>query len=263
MVLKSSKITTLKNRLPYTLKSLNSSRGKSKTITWFQNNLPLNFKFKKLTSNKVSRSGRSSMGHKILYSRGRLLKKNTNLSINYRFRSKYLNFIAGFYFIPFKNKIISLLYLSSGMVTYVPTTINHRLFLISKFYAHVSRKIIYYTRSTILESNLVIYQNFYIIKQLPKNKPVSLLEILPHNQIQYIRSSGSSGFITKMDSRTNVSLVTLPSGIKKMFSIYSIGSVGNVALTEKRKFKNNKAGFSMINGRKSKVRGVETFYYIV
>jgi len=256
MVLKNTKIKTIKNTLPYTLKPLTSSKGKSKVITVFKNSLPLNFKFKKLTSPKVSKSGRSSSGHKILYSRGRVLRKKTNLSINYSFRSRYLNFIAGFYFIPFKNKIMSLIYLSSGVVQYVPTTINHRLFLISKFYAHVSRKISYYIRNTILTPNTVIYQNFYIIKQLPKNKPISLIEILPHQGVQYIRSSGSSGFITKMDSRTNISLVTLPSGIKKMASIYSIGSVGNVALTEKKKFKNNKAGFSVTHGKKPKVRGV-------
>lgn len=104
--------------------------------------------------------------------------------------------------------------------------------------------------------HVIIDQSFFLIKQLPKNQPVSLLEILPNKGIQYARSTGTSAKIIKMDSRVSTSLVKLPSGVKKVFSTYSIGSIGSVALPENKKWKNNSAGFYKKFGKKSKVRGV-------
>jgi large subunit ribosomal protein L2 len=104
--------------------------------------------------------------------------------------------------------------------------------------------------------NVIINQSFFLIKQLPKNQPVSLLEVLPGKGVQYARSTGTSARIVKMDSRISTSLVKLPSGVKKVFSTYSIGSVGSVSLPENKKWGNNSAGFYKKFGKKSKVRGV-------
>lgn len=101
-----------------------------------------------------------------------------------------------------------------------------------------------------------INQSFHLIKYLPKNQAVSLLEILPNKGIQYARSTGVSAKIVKMDSRISTSLVKLPSGVKKVFSTFSIGSEGSVALPENKKWGNNSAGFYKRLGKKSKVRGV-------
>jgi large subunit ribosomal protein L2 len=103
---------------------------------------------------------------------------------------------------------------------------------------------------------MVIDYSFFLIKDLPKNQPVSLLEILPNKGIQYVRSSGSFSKILKMDSRISTSLIKLPSGVKKIFSTYSLGSVGSVALPENKKCLNNSAGFYKKFGKKSQVRGV-------
>jgi len=59
-----------------------------------------------------------------------------------------------------------------------------------------------------------------------------------------------------MDSRVSTALVKLPSGVKKVFSTFSLGSVGKVALPDNRKNKNTSAGFYKKHGKKSKVRGV-------
>ena len=98
--------------------------------------------------------------------------------------------------------------------------------------------------------------SFFLIRNLPKNQPVSLLEIIPYKGIQYTRSTGTFAKILKMDSRISTSLVKLPSGVKKIFSTYSIGSLGSVALPENKKWANNSAGFYQKYGKKSKVRGV-------
>jgi large subunit ribosomal protein L2 len=59
-----------------------------------------------------------------------------------------------------------------------------------------------------------------------------------------------------MDSRIGTSLVKLPSGMKKVFSMYSLGSLGPLALPENKKFTNTKAGFYRNQGVKAQVRGV-------
>tara|TARA_B100000787_G_scaffold82863_1_gene61061 strand:+ start:7433 stop:7678 length:246 start_codon:yes stop_codon:yes gene_type:complete len=59
-----------------------------------------------------------------------------------------------------------------------------------------------------------------------------------------------------MDSRVSTALVKLPSGVKKVFSTFSLGSLGKVATPENRKSTNTSAGFYKKHGKKSKVRGV-------
>ena len=59
-----------------------------------------------------------------------------------------------------------------------------------------------------------------------------------------------------MDTRTSTGLVKLPSKVKKVFSIFSIASLGAVALSENKKFKNNSAGYQSRFGHKCLSRGV-------
>lgn len=62
--------------------------------------------------------------------------------------------------------------------------------------------------------------------------------------------------MVKMDSRISTSLVKLPSGVKKIFSTFALGSEGAVALPLNKKYKNNKAGHLNSFGKKPKNRGV-------
>ena len=118
-------------------------------------------------------------------------------------------------------KLISLLFLSSGAVTYVSTTTTHQLFQLTQLKGIVRDKLDlrknihrYYPLSTF--NNI-----FFIIAKLPKNKPICLVETTPNKGIQYVRSTGSSASILKMDSRIGTALIKLPSGMKKVFSTYS------------------------------------------
>jgi len=101
-----------------------------------------------------------------------------------------------------------------------------------------------------------VLQVFFLIHQLPKNKPVCLLEPAPGLGVTYARASGTKALLTKMDTRVGTSLVKLPSGVKKIFSIYGLGSLGTVALPVTKKMKNNKAGQLLTYGQKPRVRGV-------
>jgi large subunit ribosomal protein L2 len=59
-----------------------------------------------------------------------------------------------------------------------------------------------------------------------------------------------------MSSITGTALIKLPSGVKKIFSTFATGSLGNVSLAETKKCKVNKAGFYKNLGKKSIVRGI-------
>ena len=155
---------------------------------------------------------------------------------------------------PVQSKLFSLVFLSSGSVTYVPTATNHEIFRLTRFKGILSvyKGLVYDLTDRILP----IVQIFFLIAQLPKNKPVCLLEIRPGKGIQYARAPGTKAVLVKMDSRISTSLVKLPSGVKKIFSTYGLGSLGSVALSDGKKMKNNKASSMLNRGRKSVVRGV-------
>lgn len=105
--------------------------------------------------------------------------------------------------------------------------------------------------------HLLLKQVPYIIIQQFKNTSVSFLELWPLRGIQYVRSFGSKSHIIKLDTRTGLSLIKLPSGLQKTFSIFSLSSSGRANLyILKNNFKNTKSGFQRSRGFKPTVRGV-------
>jgi large subunit ribosomal protein L8e len=104
--------------------------------------------------------------------------------------------------------------------------------------------------------HFIIQASFFILRQLPRNQFISLIELYPNKSVEYVRSPGSKAKMLKMDTRTNTSIIKLPSGVKKVFSIYSIASLGQVLLVDKKSQTNNKAGYYNLKGRKPIVRGV-------
>jgi len=144
--------------------------------------------------------------------------------------------------------------MSSGSVSYTLTSSTHELFRLLRFRPTLAR-----SRRTgygPLSKLMPVLQVFFLIHQLPKNKPVCLLEPAPGLGVTYARASGTKALLTKMDTRVGTSLVKLPSGVKKIFSIYGLGSLGTVALPVTKKMKNNKAGQLLTYGQKPRVRGV-------
>jgi large subunit ribosomal protein L2 len=142
--------------------------------------------------------------------------------------------------------------LSSGAITYLLTTSQHQLFYLNQFLSSIS------TKEGYLE-NLDIPKILHftgLIMYLPKNKPISLLELKPYKAVQYIRSTGVFGLITKMDLRVHTALIKMPSGVRKVFSTHALGSTGAIALHINKNYLNNYAGFRKKKGYKSIVRGV-------
>ena len=256
------------NNLFYTTYSLSEFKvhkkavtsGASRSLYKLLSPLPIQLKVKKFFFSKKSTSGRSSKGSILCRTKGRsLLHKAKYPYTSKPFRYLTLSFVASIFSTPLKLKMFSLILSSSGTISYTHSTYSHKLFLVSKLYSLFSREgsmSIKTKKFFYLSKFIKIPQLFFLILQLPKHKPVSLLEIFPNKGIQYIKSPGSKALITKIDTVQNLSLVKLPSGVYKVFSAFSMGSVGIVPIPSKNFFKNTNAGFKTRLGRKPLSRGV-------
>jgi ribosomal protein L2 len=230
--------------------------GGSRFSFFFRNKLPLSIKFKGLMFSIANKAGRNSSGSVVLWTRGATRRKKNHFNVNTRYRFRGISFIANIIMVPFTRKIISLVFNSSGSITYVPTSSNHSLFSISKLYKFSSNMYRIKNKLNLPGIRYFISQGFFLIRQLPRNKPISLLEVIPGMGSQYVRSVGVKGKMTRMEFNRNTALVILPSGVRKIFSIFSLGSIGPVPLTDGKYWKNNKAGIYRNFGRKPTVRGV-------
>jgi len=158
--------------------------------------------------------------------------------------------------LPYTLKIISVLFLSNGSVTFIQTALNTKLFNFIKFYPIKLNITKFYSTLYSINPKLIIIQGFFLIKQLPRNYLISQLEIFPNKGIQYVRGPGTFTKIIQVNFKLNIVFLKLPSGVKKFFSLFSLGSIGLNLLKEGKNFKNNKAGFYNIRGKKSITRGV-------
>lgn len=102
---------------------------------------------------------------------------------------------------------------------------------------------IYHKTKKPFASRLFPNPTFYFIYQLKNNLKVSLLELIPGKGAQYARSSGTKAHLIKIDLASHTALVKLPSGVRKIFSIYSLIMIGSVALRNKKLLKDTRSGY--------------------
>jgi ribosomal protein L2 len=160
-----------------------------------------------------------------------MLKKIKMSKINFNLRYLKLGFIASFKFIPFKNKLLSFIYFSNGSFTYYINSENH--FIFSFLYYNFSKKL----RKIKLKNTILM------LFQIKKLSFISYLELLPGRGAQYCLSSGTKSRVIKLDPVTHSVLIQLPSGVKKIFSYYSIAFLGRISIFENSRCLNGKAGF--------------------
>lgn len=135
---------------------------------------------------------------------------------------------------PFSNKLLILVVFFSGAYTYFPATDSVKIF--SYLSLRGSR-----IKSKTFARKTTTHYSF--LRLLPAFKKLSNLELRPGLGVQYVRSAGCSAKVIKFDKTTHVALVRLPSGVKKFFSMHSLGVFGPCALKLKRKIRNTRSGF--------------------
>ncbi len=213
------------------MKKLPIKSSASRNSFYFFNILCLQQKNKYLSIKKKSNAGRAKNSSILIRTKGSLLKKYKTIKINFNLRFNKLGIIVSFQFIPFKNKLLSLIYYANGVMTYYLTTDTHILF--SYIYLNIFKKI-----KKIFKRNY--FQLLYKIKKLTK---VSFLELLPKKTPQYCLSSGTFGKILIIDKIKHLISIRLPSKLIKLFSSNSIVFYGCIAMKEKIKYKNTKSGY--------------------
>ena len=155
-----------------------------------------------------------------------------------------------------RHHVTSLYIVSTGSISYIPTNVTHSLFNLTKLYRPWVNSILTKNRLSVLSSKFFIQQTIFFIRHLPRNFHISMLELRPGSGIKYVRSPGTSGWMSKLDVSTNLAIIRLPSGVKKVFSGFSLGSPGKTLSSDNRYWSSNKAGFYSKLGRKPIVRGV-------
>lgn len=206
----------------------------------------LNFqpKFKFLSVKKKWNAGRNDSGRTILWTRRSLGVQIKTVRINYNLRYFRLGFIAGFQFVPFKNRLLSLIFFANGAVTYYITSELHNIF-----------SFLYYNKYKKLRK-IKLKNTILMLFQIKKLSFVSCLELTPGSGAQYVRSPGVKSRIIKFDLDTHSVLIQLPSGVKKTFSYYSFVLLEAVSMSLNKKCLNTKSGYWRNFGLKSIVRGV-------
>lgn len=219
--------------------------------------IPLQVRFKKLQFFKKNLAGRGLYGRLTVYTKGSVLKRKKPI-INYFFREQSIFFTAGIQCIPGANpKLATLIFSSSGKVTYLVTKPLDNFFHLSRLKSLGSSFSRLYRELLNYNSNIHISEVPHTLLQQKKNRDISAIEATICKGIQYTRSFGSSSSIIKLDTRTGLGLVKLSSGVKKIFSAFSLASCGPVNLKlSKKDLSNRKSGFYRNYGISPIVRGV-------
>ena len=200
---------------------------------------------KKARFRKLSNGGCGLTGRKVIRTRGRLLRRLQLPKIAYRFRLTYPLLVSTFKVTPFYSKIVSLAVLPSGGVCYLPTLERHPIFSVVHLQTPLS--------SSWIKREFACLTLVSIVQQYRR---ISNFEIWPGKGIQYARSAGSWGKITSRDFKSHTAVAYLPSGVRKIVSIFSTIVPGRSAGIDKRVIKNTKSGYWRSFGFKPTVRGV-------
>ncbi len=238
------------------IKKIGRTSNASCKITKLVSKFPLQVRFKKLLFHKRWSCGRSRNGRITVFTKGPRAKKVLPY-LNYNFRSNSIFFIGGLNYTSFNNKISSLVFTSTGLVSYLPTRSADNFFSLSKLQSLGRFKSQFYKELLHFKPFIKITEVPFMLIQQKKNSSISFLELSVLHGSKYVRSIGSSASIIKLDTRTGLSLVKLPSGVKKVFSAFSLSHEGpsNLSIL-KNQLNNTKSGYWRHKGLKSKVRGV-------
>lgn len=249
--LTSNSITSLTH-----LKRVAASSGASRKKKVVSVNNFLSFKTKKLNATFKWSAGRSNSKRITVRTKGKILRKYSIPVVNTKFRDNSISIISGFRFNYKNSSLFSLVTCSSGSQTYVRSPGSHGLFFLTRLMSLFSNKSVIYKSITSMSSYLTITPLFFLIVQLPKNSPISMLELSPNKGVKYALAAGSSGVILKLDTRLGSAIIKLPSNVKKVFSIFSTGSAGCAAIEVKSRSRITSAGHYKSLGHKSISRGV-------
>ena len=236
-------------------KSCNASKNVVVLKSIFSNHYYCNRSKKLLTYKKWS-AGRSNNGRITVFSKGFIRKKRLP-NLNYSFRMTCIYFVAGMAYTNAKSNLSSIIFLSNGGVSCIPFHLKDNFFYLRRLQKLVFKMSPIYKETLFWKPFIALYARPVLLVQQVRNTPISLLELRPLSKVKYVRSLGCKASLIKLDKRTGIGLVKLPSGLKKVFSAFSLASQGHANLNIlKNRLNSTTSGDWRYKGFKSKVRGV-------
>ena len=210
----------------------------------YKSNLNLQNKHKKLSTYIKTQANKNAWGRTIFRTKSSASSRKKKINVNYNYRWRKIAILGTFQFLPYTNKILSLIFFSNGMVNYVVTTEFQKIF----------SYIMWSTKKKL--KRLKIRVLCLMIGKFKKLSYISLIEVFPNKGAQYCRSAGTGSRIIKFDHKIHTVLLQLPSKVKKIISYYCLAFLGKIALKTSIKCTSNKAGYWRNFGFKPIVRGV-------
>ena len=238
------------------LKTTPTTSGASRNKKVFSFKQTIFLKHKKLASYKSWSAGRNCSGRLVTLSKGRRIIKSRTHIVNRSFRDNSISFIGGFSINPYSKVLSSTVFSGSGSVCVIPSSESHKVLSLTFLKTLFFKRSSVYNFILMIKRNLKIHNGFYLVLQLPRHSHVSNLEITPGQGARLAVSPGVSSKLIKIDPRTGLSLVKLPSGVKKVISVFSVGSLGKVSLAESNKVNVTSSTLSLKKGIAPRSRGV-------
>lgn len=217
----------------------------SRSITKFYSPLFTKFNANRLYYRNSGAKGKFNNGRIICWTKSSIKKTIKQPRLIKLFNYTSVSYITNLILIPFLNKLVGLIFYITGGFAFLQLPANKTLFTF-----------LYFKQKKKSLKEFFPSPSFFRLHQLKVMSKISFLSSLPNKKIKYIKSSGSVGIILQFNLITHTAVVRLPSGIKKIFSLYTIATLGAVSLGIKRKFSNTKSGYWRVFGRKPIVRGV-------
>lgn len=227
------------------LKKLAVTSNASRSVTKFYSPLNIKIKASRLYTRNSKVKGRFLNGRIICWTKAKTNKLIRQPRLIKIFNYISVSYITSLVIIPFLNKLVGLIFYLTGGFAFLQLPANKTIF-----------NFLYLKPKKTILSDFFPKPTFFRFNQLKIMAKVSFLSSLPNKTIKYIKSSGSVGILMQLNLLNHTALVKLPSGIKKIFSIYTIVTLGAVSLNIKRKYTNTKSGYWRNFGKKPIVRGV-------
>lgn len=239
------------------IKKVGKTSNGSKNIIKLSSDLPLQFKYKPLFSYLKNSAGRSKNTGRITVRTKGCRKKILYPLVSFSFRKSSLYFLGGVNYVSANSKITAIVFVSTGEVLSYLLKQPELLFALTRLKSLVNTTSQYLKNMFALKPSMEILEVPFVLLQQKKNSSISFIELLPLSGIQYTRSLGSKSKIIKLDTRTGLSVIKLSSGLKKVFSAFSLSSPGPASFSIlRKKLKSSKSGDWRLSGLKSRVRGV-------
>ena len=202
-------------------------------------------KIKQLNLNIKHTSGRNKNGHLILYTKSKNYFHKIYRTINFNYSNFGIPYrIHRIEYDPNRSAFINLIYYFNNLAGYF-LNINTVLVGDSKFSFLTNASNVFLTKG---DSGL--------LKIIPENTVISLIEKTPTFGAIYTRSAGTYSILIQKHLNLGKALVKLKSGLIKMISLSSKATIGVISNLLHKQEISGKAGRSRWFGIKPNVRGV-------